>query len=36
MLEGVDQLGYLLKQTPHVETYERHHPAQVNTLDTNN
>lgn len=32
MLEGVDQLGYLLKQTPHVEAYERLHRPRVNTL----
>lgn len=32
MLEGVDQLGYLLKQAPHIEAYERLHRPRVNTL----
>ena len=32
MLEGVDQLGYLLKQAPHAEAYEQLHPARVNTV----
>ncbi len=27
LLEGVDQLGYLLKQMPHIEAYEASHPA---------
>jgi 3-isopropylmalate/(R)-2-methylmalate dehydratase small subunit len=32
LLEGVDQLGYLLKQLPQVEVYEAARPARVNTL----
>ncbi len=32
MLEGVDQLGYLLKQAPLIEAYERLHQPRVNTL----
>lgn len=31
MLEGLDQLGYLLKQGPAIEAYETAHPARVNT-----
>ncbi len=31
MLEGVDQLGYLLKQAEHVAAYETVHPARVKT-----
>jgi 3-isopropylmalate/(R)-2-methylmalate dehydratase small subunit len=31
MLEGVDQLGYLLKQAEHVAAYESAHPARVKT-----
>ena len=31
MLEGVDQLGYLLKQADHVAAYEAAHPARVQT-----
>jgi 3-isopropylmalate/(R)-2-methylmalate dehydratase small subunit len=31
MLEGVDQLGYLLKQAEHVAAYEAAHPARVKT-----
>ncbi len=31
MLEGLDQLGYLLKQDTAVAAYERVHPARVNT-----
>jgi len=31
MLEGVDQLGYLLKQEALVAQYEQAHPARVNT-----
>lgn len=31
MLEGVDQLGYLLKQDALVAEYEQAHPARVNT-----
>ncbi len=32
LLEGVDQLGYLLKQMPHIEAYEKRHAAQVRTV----
>ena len=32
MLEGVDQLGYLLKQAKHVAAYEAARPARVHTL----
>jgi 3-isopropylmalate/(R)-2-methylmalate dehydratase small subunit len=32
LLEGIDQLGYLMKQTPYVEAYEQLHPPRVNTL----
>jgi 3-isopropylmalate/(R)-2-methylmalate dehydratase small subunit len=31
LLEGIDQLGYLLKQKPAIEAYEREHPARVDT-----
>ncbi|MCB8987329.1 MAG: 3-isopropylmalate dehydratase small subunit [Ardenticatenaceae bacterium] len=31
LLEGLDQLGYLLKQQDHVAAYEAAHPARVNT-----
>jgi len=31
LLEGLDQLGYLLKQQDHVAAYETAHPARVNT-----
>ena len=31
MLEGIDQLGYLLQQAPHIEAYEERHPAWVQT-----
>ncbi len=31
MLEGLDQLGYLLKQESHVLAYEETHPARVKT-----
>ncbi len=32
MLEGVDQLGYLLKQTGRIAAYEEKHGDRVNTL----
>lgn len=32
LLEGIDQLGYLLKQAPHIEAYEQSHPAPLHTL----
>lgn len=31
MIDGIDQLGYLLKQKAHVDAYEATHPARVNT-----
>lgn len=31
LLEGTDQLGYLLKRTPLIEAYENSHPAPVAT-----
>jgi 3-isopropylmalate/(R)-2-methylmalate dehydratase small subunit len=31
MMEGLDQLGFLLKQTNDIETYETNHPSRVNT-----
>lgn len=31
MMEGLDQLGYLLKHGPAIEMYERDHPARVDT-----
>jgi 3-isopropylmalate/(R)-2-methylmalate dehydratase small subunit len=31
MLDGVDQLGYLLKQAEHVMAYEAQHPARIKT-----
>lgn len=31
MLEGLDQLGYLLKHEPEIAAYEQAHPARVNT-----
>jgi 3-isopropylmalate/(R)-2-methylmalate dehydratase small subunit len=33
LLEGVDQLGYLLRQEEAVLAYEMSHPARVNTGD---
>ncbi len=32
LLEGIDQLGYLLKQADAVEAYEATHPARVSTF----
>jgi 3-isopropylmalate/(R)-2-methylmalate dehydratase small subunit len=32
MLEGLDQLGYLLKKDPQIEAYESSHPARVDTM----
>jgi 3-isopropylmalate/(R)-2-methylmalate dehydratase small subunit len=32
LLEGIDQLGYLVKQQETTELYEASHPARVNTL----
>ncbi|MCS7260469.1 MAG: 3-isopropylmalate dehydratase small subunit [Anaerolineae bacterium] len=34
LLEGIDQLGYLLKQEPLIQAYEAAHPARVNTRIT--
>ena len=31
LLEGIDQLGYLLKHEPQIGGYERTHPVRVNT-----
>jgi 3-isopropylmalate/(R)-2-methylmalate dehydratase small subunit len=31
LLQGVDQLGYLIQQEPEVEAYERVHPPRINT-----
>jgi len=31
LLNGVDQLGYLLKQEPHIRAYEATHPSAVQT-----
>jgi 3-isopropylmalate/(R)-2-methylmalate dehydratase small subunit len=31
LLEGLDELGYLLKQAPRIEAYEAAHPARVDT-----
>ena len=32
LLEGVDELGYMLKQEPAIGAYEAKHPAAINTL----
>jgi len=32
LLEGIDQLGYLLKHETHISAHERSHPARVNTV----
>jgi 3-isopropylmalate/(R)-2-methylmalate dehydratase small subunit len=31
LLEGIDQLGYLIKQESHIMAYERENPTRVNT-----
>ena len=31
MLDGIDQLGYLMKQTSHIEAFESHNPGRVDT-----
>lgn len=31
LLEGIDELGYLMKQTPEIEAFEASHPARVRT-----
>lgn len=33
LLEGIDQLGYLLKHETHISAHERSHPARVNTAN---
>jgi 3-isopropylmalate/(R)-2-methylmalate dehydratase small subunit len=32
LLEGVDELGYMLQQAPAIDAYESQHPAAVNAL----
>lgn len=32
LLEGIDELGYLMKQTPEIEAFEASHPARVQTV----
>ena len=32
LLEGIDELGYILQQTPEISAFEAIHPAAVNTL----
>lgn len=32
LLEGIDELGYLVKQMPEIEAFEASHPARVQTL----
>jgi 3-isopropylmalate/(R)-2-methylmalate dehydratase small subunit len=32
LVEGVDELGYILNQAPLIETYEKANPAPINTL----
>ena len=32
LIEGVDELGYILNQAPLIESYEKNHPAPINTL----
>ncbi len=32
LLEGVDELGYILQQSPAISAYEAAHPAPINTL----
>jgi 3-isopropylmalate/(R)-2-methylmalate dehydratase small subunit len=34
LLEGVDEMGYLLQRVPDIEAYESKHPSRVNTLDS--
>ncbi len=34
LLEGIDELGYLMKQTPEIEAFEVSHPARVQTLQS--
>jgi 3-isopropylmalate/(R)-2-methylmalate dehydratase small subunit len=32
LLEGIDELGYILQQSPAITTFESTHPAPINTL----
>ena len=32
LIEGVDELGYMLNQQPAIAAYEAKHPSSVNTL----
>jgi len=32
LLEGIDELGYILQQTPAIAAFEAAHPAPINTL----
>jgi 3-isopropylmalate/(R)-2-methylmalate dehydratase small subunit len=32
LLEGIDELGWIVKQTPSIEKYEASHPGTLNTL----
>jgi 3-isopropylmalate/(R)-2-methylmalate dehydratase small subunit len=32
LLEGIDELGYILQQAPAIEGYEARHPAVIDTL----
>jgi len=32
LLEGIDELGYILQQSPAITTFESAHPAPINTL----
>jgi 3-isopropylmalate/(R)-2-methylmalate dehydratase small subunit len=32
LLEGIDELGYILQQVPEIAAFEANHPAAVNTL----
>jgi len=32
LLEGIDELGWILKQTPAIDAYEASHPGTLNTL----
>jgi 3-isopropylmalate/(R)-2-methylmalate dehydratase small subunit len=33
LLEGIDELGWILKQTPAISAYEASHPGTLNTLE---
>ncbi len=32
LVKGVDELGYILEQTPQITAYEASHPAPINAL----